>query len=336
MGLEIVKPNIGLVGRNAYAASVTDLHLREDTTGRLTDFCEKVEALPAEEQPEIISFGGDIFDIGPHWQEFRADPNGDARKRLIDSQVKMAQEHFLPAVLRLTENNPKVQILVTYGNGDYDGYHYLDTVAQVFNSQYPNLHCIDGKIFQYGRFSFLGLGGAVIDPANKSFAAILEAGYPGFTTEAALWERFQTIVSQRTAEGPIDLTRLVFIPHVPALGHLDYRCYDEPGKQPPHEGSTTILAIADKYDPLILLTGHVHGAPIRDQQFISGKKYAIRKEMTRSVMNGSTVAINPGGDYLHNGGTQAALINIGKLDRYRREKLTITDKRADRVIKQLK
>jgi len=81
------------------------------------------------------------------------------KKETEESQVKLAQEHFLPAVLRLSENNPKVHILVTYGNGDYDGYHYLDTVAQVFNAQYPNLHCIDGKIFQYGRFSFLGLAG---------------------------------------------------------------------------------------------------------------------------------------------------------------------------------
>jgi len=117
----------------------------------------------------------------------------------------------------------------------------------------------------------------------------------------------EAIVAERIEEaikGITDFTNVIFNFHVPPYGHgLDMCPELDTTKDPPAPvmhggeqafkpaGSTAVLDAIQKYQPLLVLTGHIH-------------------ESRGTVKIGRTFCINPGSEY-GEGALRGAIVNIG-------------------------
>ena len=109
---------------------------------------------------------------------------------------------------------------------------------------------------------------------------------------------------EEVVEGITDFTNVVFNFHVPPYGHgLDMCPELDTTKDPPAPvmhggeqafkpaGSTAVLAAIEKYQPLLVLTGHIH-------------------ESRGTAKIGRTFVINPGSEY-GEGTLRGAIVNVG-------------------------
>ncbi|OKY79145.1 MAG: Phosphohydrolase Icc/MPP superfamily [Candidatus Methanohalarchaeum thermophilum] len=124
---------------------------------------------------------------------------------------------------------------------------------------------VDGSRKKFGEFTFAGLGGSNPTPFNT----------PRERSEEEIEEVLEELVP--------DQDNLILISHVPPKGAVDLT-------QGTHAGSDSVLRVVKKYEPLAVLSGHIHEA--------QGKTEI-----------GETVIINPGA--VKNGDAAVLEINRG-------------------------
>lgn len=110
-------------------------------------------------------------------------------------------------------------------------------------------------------YKFIGFGGSDPTPFNTPFEF----------SEEEIFESLDRIMEEK----------VILVAHAPPYGHIDYH----PIKG--HLGSKSIAKIVHKYEPVLVLSGHIHEA--------------------RGVEYGSTIFVNPG-PAMHN---YAAVIELG-------------------------
>jgi Icc-related predicted phosphoesterase len=201
--------------------------------------------------------------------------NDEQRKRLV-KWIKMADEKY---------QGTNVKLYVTGGNDD---------AVEVLNTfdETPSDYVIpcEGKLIKLDEIhTMVSLGISNLTPWHTP------REYP----EEVIAQKIQ-----ETVKGIDDFTNVIFNFHVPPYGHgLDMCPELDTTKDPPAPvmhggeqafkpaGSTAVLAAIDKYQPLLVLTGHIH-------------------ESRGTVQIGRTFAVNPGSEY-GEGALRGTIVNLG-------------------------
>ena len=198
----------------------------------------------------------------------------EQRKRLTD-WIKLADERF---------KDTPIKLYVSGGNDD--ALESLATFEEVFSDHV--IPC-EGKVVKVDEIhTMVSLGISNLTPWHT----------PREFPEEVIEERIE-----ETVKGIDDFTNLIFNFHVPPYGHgLDMCPELDTTKDPPAPvmhggeqafkpaGSTAVLKAIEKYQPLLVLTGHIH-------------------ESRGTVKIGRTFVVNPGSEY-GEGALRGAIINL--------------------------
>jgi hypothetical protein len=201
--------------------------------------------------------------------------NEEQCKRLV-RWIKMAEEKY---------QGTHVKLYVTGGNDDAtEVLKTLDETPSDFVTP------CEGKLIQLDEIhTMVSLGISNLTPWHTP------REYP------------EEVIAQKieeTVKGIDDFTNVIFNFHVPPYGHgLDMCPELDTTKDPPAPvmhggeqafkpaGSTAVLAAVEKYQPLLVLTGHIH-------------------ESRGTVQIGRTFAVNPGSEY-GEGALRGTIVNLG-------------------------
>jgi Icc-related predicted phosphoesterase len=194
----------------------------------------------------------------------------------LEEWVKLADERFAGSTIKL---------YVTGGNDDE--IEVLKALDEI-----PSQHVIpcEGKRVKIDEIhTMVSLGISNLTPWHT----------PREYTEDVIAERIE-----ETVQGIDDFTNVIFNFHVPPFGRgLDMCPELDASKDPPAPvmhggeqsfkptGSTAVLKAIEKYQPLLVLTGHIH-------------------ESRGTVQIGRTFVVNPGSEY-GEGALRGAIINLG-------------------------
>jgi uncharacterized protein len=201
--------------------------------------------------------------------------NDEQRKRLV-RWIKMADDKY---------QGTNVKLYVTGGNDD--AIEVLTTLDETLSEHV--IPC-EGKLIQLDEIhTMVSLGISNLTPWHTP------REYP------------EEVIAQKieeTVKGIDDFTNVIFNFHVPPYGHgLDMCPELDTTKDPPAPvmhggeqafkpaGSTAVLAAIEKYQPLLVLTGHIH-------------------ESRGTVQIGRTFAVNPGSEY-GEGALRGTIVNLG-------------------------
>ena len=119
---------------------------------------------------------------------------------------------------------PDIKTLAVPGNCDP-----REILEVIENSNADNLHA---KKVTINGITFVGLGGSNVTPFNTPFEL----------TEAEIFNALDTLMEPG----------VVLLLHFPVYGHLDEVPQGE------HTGSKSALQIVEKYQPSLVLSGHIH------------------------------------------------------------------------------
>ncbi len=259
----------------------------QDGTERVTLHGVKRDIKTAQEKEELISNLGVMgyYHVEMPEAEFQAAQKDEhiVKGIFLKEQCKRLSEWIKAADDKFKGTN--IKMYVTGGNDD--DVEVLNALEEV-----PSEHVIpcEGKR-------------VMIDEIHT----MLSLGISNLTPWHTPREYSEDIVAQRieeTVQGIDDFTNVIFNFHVPPYGHgLDMCPELDTTKDPPAPvmrggeqvfkpaGSTAVLDAIKKYQPLLVLTGHIH-------------------ESRGTVQIGRTFAVNPGSEY-GEGALRGTIVNLG-------------------------
>jgi hypothetical protein len=259
----------------------------EDGTRRVTLHGRKRELITGQEIQELYSNLGVLGYYGVEMSDtdFQAAQKDEliVDGIFINEKSKRLAEWIKLADDKFKETN--IKLFVTGGNDDeVDALKVLDDVHSEHVVPCEGKHVMLDDIHE-----MVSLGISNLTPWHTP------REYP----EEVIAERIE-----ETVRGIDDFTNVIFNFHVPPFGHgLDMCPELDTSVDPPAPimhggeqsfkpvGSTAVLAAVEKYQPLLVLTGHIH-------------------EARGTVQIGRTFVVNPGSEY-GEGALRGTIINLG-------------------------
>jgi hypothetical protein len=297
-------------------AYVTDLHLGSSSAAgaRLASFSAKAAQLRSQGIRTIIN-GGDLFDLrGDMWR-----PNG-----VVDSSLSMERRielsDYSAALVRdlfgkISSNTGSDGLFFSVlGNADFlsakalYGFKAAQPLKTFHSFQSPLADPYNGKVSWTLREE--GLAPIFIAGLSGIPALSCDAGARNVNTNNPWYmgvltsERYSELVSKLGIPGRENIV----VTHMPAQGTMDSFHHIGMDKWFTDQGSVELRAAIEELNPILHLTGHVHGAPT-----VAGDYRPF------VVSDGKTVTVNPGGADLHDeelggiNGVKIAVIDPFKL-----------------------
>ncbi|MEM4268139.1 MAG: metallophosphoesterase [Candidatus Woesearchaeota archaeon] len=240
----------------------TDLHGNET-------LIENFISVSIKEKVDAIIFGGDICPRGFNSLDSR-----------INIQKQFLENHFVPLIKRVKTHNPIIEFYLIFGNDDYR-VNYEILLNNEIKGHFHLLHQAKKRIRQY---TLIGYSYVNITPFSlkdwekDDFAAIEPQGV--LTTPRSDYTSIKSDLLNYSRE---KMEKTIFVTHAPPYGTNCDILHD--GR---HVGSKAIKEFIEKYQPLLVLSGHIHESP------------AISRSFQDQI--GKTVCINPGSDPFNNTG----------------------------------
>lgn len=258
-----------------------------DGTKRATLHGQKREIKSQQDMDEFIQSLGVLgyYHVEMSEDEFQ---KAQSDESIVDKIFHEEQYKRLAKWIQLADERfegTDIKLYVTGGNDDSS-----EALKALDDIQSPHVIPCEGKHVKIDELhTMISLGISNLTPWNTP------REYP----EEVVAEKISELV-----EGTEDFENVIFNFHVPPYGHgLDMCPELDTTKDPPAPvmhggeqsfkpaGSTAVLEAIQKYQPLLLLTGHIH-------------------ESRGTAKIGRTFAINPGSEY-GEGALRGAIVNIG-------------------------
>jgi|WetSurMetagenome_2_1015567.scaffolds.fasta_scaffold08298_4 uncharacterized protein len=259
----------------------------EDGTKRVTLHGRKREIKTEQESLELYS---NLGVLGYYGVEMSEDSFQDAQKdeRIVEEIFINEKRKRLAEWINLADDKFKATKNMLYLTGGNDDEEEALKILESVHSEHV-IPCEGKHVMLDEIHQMVSLGISNLTPWHTP------REYP----EEVISERIEETVS-----GIDDFTNVIFNFHVPPFGHgLDMCPELDTSVDPPAPvmhggeqsfkpvGSTAVLAAIEKYQPLLVLTGHIH-------------------EARGTVQIGRTFVVNPGSEY-GEGALRGTIVNLG-------------------------
>ncbi len=212
----------------------------------LSDYHGNEEILPALEEAvenegiDIIAYCGDTvkgYARGDEWLAALREKR-EPRRDLASIQDEAVEDELIYRRFFFNLNGFGIPVVCIPGNMDAPIERYRKAIEE-----FPNLHDVHERIFEYQGYTFFGYGGEIGDKEERELVFV---------------SKRETVV-KAFEKNKDSFNRLILLFHHPPKSKIDL----DPGTQT-HIGSEVVNQIIERYSPIFCFCGHAHHSAGQD------------------------------------------------------------------------